>query len=114
MNFRIFLSFVFLFFTLSRLFAQPEQYKFVRIDNDKGLSNNQINCILEDNQGFMWFGTMTGLNRYDGYTFKTFRHDVRHATSLRDNYISALFAGPENKLWVITRSGLAIYNPLTE
>ncbi|WP_233219124.1 ligand-binding sensor domain-containing protein [Adhaeribacter arboris] len=62
----------------------------------------------------MWFGTMTGLNRYDGYTFKTFRHDVRHATSLRDNYITGLFTGPEEKLWVITRSGLTIYNPLTE
>ncbi|QMU26744.1 hybrid sensor histidine kinase/response regulator transcription factor [Adhaeribacter radiodurans] len=114
MSFRIFLAFVFLFFTISRLSAQPDQYKFIRIDNDKGLSNNQINCILEDNQGFMWFGTMTGLNRYDGNAFKTFRHDVRHATSLRDNYINAIYAGPEEKLWVVTRGGLTIYDPLTE
>ncbi|RDC61829.1 Histidine kinase [Adhaeribacter pallidiroseus] len=114
MNFRIFLAFIFLTFTFSGLSAQPNRYKFVRVGNDKGLSNNQINCILQDSQGFMWFGTMTGLNRYDGNTFKTFRHDIRDNTSLRSNYILAFQEGPEQKLWVFTRAGLSIYNPLTE
>ncbi|QNF35955.1 helix-turn-helix domain-containing protein [Adhaeribacter swui] len=94
--------------------AQPGQYKFTRIANDKGLSNNQINCILEDSQGFLWFGTMTGLNRYDGTTFKTFRHDSRDKTTLPNNYILSIYEGPEQTIWVNTRAGLSIYNPVTE
>lgn len=95
--------------------AQNNDYKFTRLNNSQGLLHNQINCILKDSKGFMWFGTMSGLNRFDGYNFKAFRHDVRDSTSIRNNYISDLAEGPEKMLLVVTRwSGLNIYNPHTE
>ena len=78
------------------------------------MSHNRINCILKDSKGFMWFGTMSGLNRYDGYNFRIFRHDLRDSTSLLDDYISQIMEGPDGKLWVETRSGLNIFDPVTE
>ncbi len=56
---------------------KPNRYQFSRIDISQGCRNNQINTIFRDSKGFMWFGTMSGLNRYDGYTFTVFRHNLR-------------------------------------
>ncbi|WP_146901241.1 two-component regulator propeller domain-containing protein [Adhaeribacter aerolatus] len=115
MRYKIYLSTFLLWFLCSGVLAQTGDYKFTRLNNTQGLLHNQINCILEDSQGFMWFGTMSGLNRFDGYNFKAFRHDVRDSTSIRNNYISNLAEGPEQMLLVVTRwSGLNIYNPRTE
>ena len=97
-----------------RLFAQPDQSKFTRINIDQGLSHNQINSILKDRKGYMWFGTMSGLNRYDGHSFKVFKHDVRDSASISNNYIQDIFEGPEGKIWVSTRSGLNVYDPETD
>ncbi|CAN5837120.1 hypothetical protein BH24BAC1_BH24BAC1_25950 [soil metagenome] len=99
--------------TSGLLFAQPAQYKFSRINLDQGLSHNQINAIFKDSRGYLWFGTTSGLNRYDGYSFKSFRHDARDTTSLSNNYIEAIFEGPEGKLWVSTRGALNVYDPRT-
>ncbi|POY37468.1 hybrid sensor histidine kinase/response regulator [Solitalea longa] len=94
--------------------AQDGQYQFLHLDIHKGLSHNEVNCIFKDAKGFMWFGTMSGLNRYDGYKFKVFKHNLNDTTSLNDDYISNIFEGPGNKLWVQTRTGFNIYDPLTE
>lgn len=104
----------FLLLLCTAIFAQQGKYQFLRIGTDKGLSHNRINCILKDSKGFMWFGTMSGLNRYDGYKFRIFRHDLRDSTSLIDDYISQIMEGPDGKLWVQTRSGLNIFDPATE
>lgn len=62
----------------------------------------------------MWFGTASGLNKYDGYKFKAFKHSVSDTTSLDDDYIINVSEGPDNKLWVQTRYGFNIYDPATE
>ena len=49
--------------------------RFTHLTTDNGLSQNRINAILQDRQGFMWFGTEDGLNRYDGNTFVVFKHN---------------------------------------
>jgi signal transduction histidine kinase/ligand-binding sensor domain-containing protein/DNA-binding response OmpR family regulator len=93
---------------------QPTSWHFAHLDLNQGLSNNQVNCIYKDKKGFMWFGTMSGLNRFDGYTFKTFRHRIKDTTSLADDYIVKIATGPDNKLWIATRVGFNIYDPATE
>lgn len=108
----LFLNF-FLLLTFS-LFAQSERYNFSRLDIYNGLSHNQINTILKDDDGFLWFGTMSGLDRYDGYSFKIFRSKHNDSTSLYDNYISALYQLPDGKMWVMTRDTPCIYNSYTE
>jgi signal transduction histidine kinase/ligand-binding sensor domain-containing protein/DNA-binding response OmpR family regulator len=98
----------------SVVFGQTTQYAFSRLDISNGLSNNQVNCFYKDKTGFLWTGTMSGLNRYDGYQFKVFRHDPRDSNSLIDDFIARILEGPENKLWVETRKGFNLFDPLTE
>ncbi|WP_448698296.1 two-component regulator propeller domain-containing protein [Mucilaginibacter sp. AW1-3] len=94
--------------------AQSDQYQFSHLNIDNGLSNNRVTCIYKDTKGFMWFGTKSGLNRYDGYKFKVFKHDINNKTSINDDYIISITTGPQNKLWIKTRKGFNIYDPLTD
>jgi signal transduction histidine kinase/ligand-binding sensor domain-containing protein/DNA-binding response OmpR family regulator len=103
-----------LFFAYTNNFAQNSQYQFSRLNISNGLSHNQVNCIFKDPKGFMWFGTASGLNRYDGYTFKVFKHDANNKNSINDDYITNICEGPDKKLWITTRAGYSFYNPDTE
>ncbi|WP_199415076.1 hybrid sensor histidine kinase/response regulator transcription factor [Chitinophaga silvisoli] len=105
--------FILLLFQFTLLWAQTpqSQYQLTRIDITQGLSANQVNCIYKDSQGFMWFGTMSGLNRYDGYNFRIFRQDLRDTTTIADNFITSIMEGPEGLLWISHRNGQNVYNP---
>jgi signal transduction histidine kinase/ligand-binding sensor domain-containing protein/DNA-binding response OmpR family regulator len=78
---------------------------------DQGLSNNAVTCIHRDHNGFMWFGTYDGLNRYDGYSFQVFRNTIGDSTSLLDNHIYCINSDNENKIWVGVGKGLSVYDP---
>ena len=95
-------------------YAQTGQYKFSHLDITNGLSDNQVNCIFKDYQGFMWFGTTSGLDRYDGYKFRIFKHDAKDSSSLGENHVISIIEGPERKLWIFTHSQISIYDPATE
>ncbi|WP_343691577.1 two-component regulator propeller domain-containing protein [Chitinophaga sp.] len=96
------------------VFAQRDHYNFSKLDMHSGLSHNQVNAVLKDPDGFMWFGTVSGLNRYDGYSCRIFRNNHNDSTSLKDNNVVALFALPERRMWVATRRGDCIFNPDNE
>ncbi|MDP4269145.1 MAG: two-component regulator propeller domain-containing protein [Bacteroidota bacterium] len=89
-------------------------YKFGHIELRDGLSDNQVNCIMKDRKGFIWIGTQTGLNRYDGYRFKWYQHDFKDKNSLTDNYVSSIQEALDGKLWITTRLGLVVFDPVTE
>lgn len=95
-------------------FAQSDRYNFSRLDMHAGLSNNQVKAILKDPDGFLWFGTMSGLNRYDRYSCRVFRKKHNDSSSLKDNNVISLYELPDRKMWVSTRGGACIYNPDTE
>ena len=80
---------------------------------EKGLSNNVVRCIYQDHNGFMWFGTHDGLNRYDGYEFKIFRNKQNDPNSLVHNIISAVTEDDNHNLWIGTRQGINRYNNLS-
>nr|WP_294945040.1 hybrid sensor histidine kinase/response regulator transcription factor [uncultured Mucilaginibacter sp.] len=107
------LFFLVLFIT-ARLYAQNNEFQFSKLDITNGLSHNQVNCVFKDSKGFMWFGTLSGLNKYDGYRFKVFKHITGDTTSLNDDFILTISEGPEGKLWIETRNGYNIYDPQTE
>jgi len=79
--------------------------KFDRIGLEQGLSHNTVWCLLQDRKGFMWFGTEDGLNKYDGYSFKAYRHDPDDPKSLSHNIVTSLFEDREGFLWIGTDGG---------
>ncbi|RCH55339.1 hybrid sensor histidine kinase/response regulator [Mucilaginibacter hurinus] len=69
---------------------------------------------MQDSKGFMWFGTLDGLNRFDGYNFKVFRNIPDDYRSIGNNVVSALYEDKKGIIWVGTHNGLYSYNPVTE
>ncbi|MFO7614690.1 MAG: two-component regulator propeller domain-containing protein [Bacteroidales bacterium] len=90
-------------FCSSQLIAQ--QVKFRHLSINDGLSQNAVFAILQDSQGFMWFGTKDGLNRYDGYSFKIFQNNPFDTLSISSNYITELFEDSRGRIWVGTQNG---------
>ncbi|MEM6327184.1 MAG: two-component regulator propeller domain-containing protein, partial [Bacteroidota bacterium] len=87
--------------------GQPEDpWVFDRIYSGDGLSHNSVYAIHQDRDGFMWFGTLDGLNRYDGYEFVVHRHDPADSTSLSHNVVTVFHEDPDGTLWVGTGGGL--------
>jgi ligand-binding sensor domain-containing protein/signal transduction histidine kinase len=74
--------------------------RFTRLSTAQGLSQTRVTQIVEDEQGFMWFGTQYGLNRYDGYNFRTFVNDPKDPNSLSGALVSALFKDRNGALWI--------------
>lgn len=109
-----FLIWVVLLLQSLSVFAQNEHYNFSKLDTYTGLSHNQVNTILKDQDGFLWFGTMSGLNRYDGHSCRIFRKSYNDSSSLLENYVIALYELPDRKLGVFTTEGTCIYNSATE
>lgn len=79
-----------------------------------GLSQGMVNAILQDHLGFMWFGTKDGLNRYDGYTFRIYRHLPEDSTTVRESTIGALYEDDAGRLWVGTTNGVDLFDRETE
>ncbi|MCD8742252.1 ATP-binding protein [Mucilaginibacter roseus] len=91
-----------------------QSYYFTHYQVEQGLSNNAVICSIMDSRGFMWFGTKDGLNRFDGYTFKTFRNDPNDKNTLGSNFISTLYEDDQGILWVGTENGLYRYDGESE
>ena len=88
--------------------------RFTRLSKDEGLSQTRVIQIVQDDQGFMWFGSQYGLNRYDGYKFKVFKHEPGRTNSLSGVFISSLFKDRSGSLWVGCDEFLDKFDPVTE
>ena len=94
--------------------AQGNIYLFKTLDAKDGLTSSQINCILKDGRGYIWFGTPAGLYRFDGYTFKNFQCDSQDGSSLPDSYIHSIQEALDGTLWIHTPAGYCVYHPQSE
>jgi signal transduction histidine kinase/ligand-binding sensor domain-containing protein/CheY-like chemotaxis protein len=79
--------------------------EFDHLSIEQGLSQSVVYAIYQDQQGFMWFGTQDGLNRYDGYEFRVFDHDPDDPDSISDNWVNAVVEDRDGVMWVGTNSG---------
>src|ERR1700684_4062133 len=94
--------------------VEGKDIRFARISSYQGLSQVRVSDIVQDDQGFLWFGTLNGLVRYDGYNFKVFKHDLERPESLSGVYIDSLFKDRAGTIWVGTDQSLDRFDPLTE
>ena len=112
----VFRAFLSLFLSLPGLefktaAAQPDDLQFHHVAVEAGLPSDVITSILQDNRGFLWFGTSKGLGRYDGYTF----HVPRDTTSPRGDFVYALYRDSTPFIWIATiGGGLKRYDPICD
>ena len=95
-------------------YSQCKTFLFNHINVRNGLSDQVVTCITQDSSGLVWIGTVNGLNRYDGYQFKIFRHDVYNNTTISNNSIKDLLVDKFGNLWIATADGLNKFNFDTE
>ncbi len=91
-----------------------QNFAFEQLTIAHGLPHNTVRCILQDSQGFLWFGTLDGLARYDGYHFKVYRHNLADSTTISSNNIKVIFEDRSQNLWIGTYYGLNKFNRSTE
>lgn len=110
----LFATLVGLLTTLQTLAQQPDP-SFERFTTDDGLSSDYITALWKDRRGFLWIGTSTGLNRFDGLRFKTYRRQL-NANSLPGNYVvnDGITEDRQGYLWVSTNGGLCRFDPVSE
>lgn len=95
--------------------GQSISVRFKQIAGAQGLSQSYVNGIVQDDDGFMWFATQDGLNRYDGFNFTVFEHDPNDALSISDQSVWAIAADRSGALWFGTEfGGLSRYNKADE
>ncbi|MBC6999838.1 response regulator [Cytophaga sp. FL35] len=90
-----------------------QEFYFEHYKVEDGLSHNTVLSSIQDEKGFLWFGTKSGLNRFDGYNFRLFQKNEDDPKSLRSNYVESLFE-LNGTIWVGTDNGLLSYNEKLE
>jgi ligand-binding sensor domain-containing protein/two-component sensor histidine kinase len=85
-----------------------------RITEENGLSDNHVRCIYKDKNDVVWIGTLTGLNRMDGSTITSFKHDEENKNSISNNNVTSLTGDASGLIWIGTQDGLNSLDPFTE
>lgn len=88
--------------------------KFTNLSVFQGLSQNTVWCILRDRQGFLWFGTDDGLNKFDGYQFLVYRNRKNDSTSIGQNTIHSMLQDRNGLIWLATSMGIDVYDPVRD
>jgi len=104
---------LFIFITC-HFFAFSQTRHFQHLTNEDGISQSEVYTIFEDSRGFMWFGTVDGLNQYDGYNVTIFNTDKKNPNSISNNTVRSLAEDNFGRIWIGTNDGLCVYNPLSE
>ncbi len=103
-------SFILLICLISFCYSPAQNIKFEHYNDDNGLSHNSVRHIVQDRKGLLWFGTFSGLNRFDGYQFKTYLSSSPGENKLHNDDITALELDEKsNHLWIGTRKGLTLF-----
>ncbi|MFY7830051.1 MAG: two-component regulator propeller domain-containing protein [Flectobacillus sp.] len=101
-------------FCNSASFAQVPKPYFTHYGTNQGLSQSQVGAILKDRQGFMWFATQEGLNKFDGYTFTIYKHYPNDVNSISDNNIFDIVEDSQGYIWIATGRGLDKFDKTKE
>jgi len=109
------LGVIFLIFLSNTSYSQYQHAHVSYLTLNDGLSQSNVKSIFKDHDGFMWFATDDGLNKYDGYTFTVYKHDPNKNNSLKVNNIETVFEDAGGDIWVGTGGGgLSLYDRNTD
>src|SRR5690242_10805768 len=98
---RILYAYLFLLLIPAGAFAQhARQYSFKHFSVSNGLASNTVSASIQDDQGYMWFATVNGLQRYDGNGFITFKSNEKDPRSIPSTHITSLFLDNKKRLWL--------------
>ena len=86
------------------------QLRFGRIGLERGLSQSTVFVTYQDSQGYLWFGTEDGLNKYNGYNFDVYKFDPTDSASISNNIVRCIQEDKDGDLWIGTDNGLNRYN----
>lgn len=92
----------------------PDQLRLDHLGIEAGLSSSAISRIIQDDNGFIWFATQSGLNRYDGYAVERYEHDPFDRNSLSHNLIQTMYHDDSGIFWIGTHGGLNRFDPESE
>ncbi|WP_299780707.1 two-component regulator propeller domain-containing protein [uncultured Formosa sp.] len=104
------LCLIVLCFCSNLIFGQYSNLKFENLNTEEGLSSSTCLEVFQDSQGFLWFGTIDGLNKYNGYEFEIFRPLLNDSTSISNNRINTIQEDKQENLWIGTNNGLNFYH----
>lgn len=93
---------------------EGKNIRFTRFSVEQGLSQSRVDHMLQDDLGFMWFGTYNGLNRYDGYHFKVYKPEENNPNSMAGVFVTPLFKDRSGVLWIGIDQGLDRFDPVTQ
>ena len=93
--------------------APEPTLRFEHLSVQQGLAQESILAMVQDRDGFMWFGTQSGLSRYDGYRFVNYRSEIGNPRSLASNWVRVLHLDRHGRMWLGTDGGLNRYDPAT-
>lgn len=107
-----------LFFVISliffdKYFSYQLPSEFVNFTIKDGLSHNYVKSIFQDKQGFLWIGTSSGLNKYDGYKFTVYKFNPSDSTTISNNRITSITNFDDTRVFVSTEFGFNILNKFT-
>ena len=112
------MRFLLYFLLIAPLFAaytcNGQSHYFRQYQTEDGLAHNSVQAIIQDRKGLIWIGTRGGLNRFDGYSFKTLKNENSKFGNVGNNIIISLVEDKKGMLWIGTGSGIVKYNPYNE
>ena len=98
------------FFQGPNIYCQPNSMRFKNVSSENELLSQTVLCMVQDSKGYMWFGTLEGLHKYDGYKYTYYRHDPADSSGISSNYIYDLYTDRSGNLYIGTLKGVDIYN----
>lgn len=90
--------------------ASADEIRFTHIGLEEGLSHSTVFDVNQDREGYMWFATYDGVNRYDGYNFTVYRHRPEDPCSIASDMSTCIAVDDSDRVWIGTREGLSLYN----
>lgn len=105
---------LFLVWFIANLTTDAAGFKFKHLNTSLGLPNQQVESMVQDQNGYIWIGTRNGLAKYDGYNVETYYHIEGKGNSLVHNFVHGLYVDSKQRLWISTENGVSLYRPKTD